>query len=464
VRTAFIFNTELTYEEFLRAFLRELGLPHETASREEMLLTLNSYLLAEYTAGRSVLLIIDEAQNLSTALLEDIRMLSNLETDRGKPLQILLVGQPDLWNKVNQPALQQLGQRVTVVCHLGILTQRETMEYITHRLQVAGCEGRQLFTRAALRQVHRQAMGNPRLINVICDEALLYGFVKEKARITSRIIRRGVRLRRMPRQGRRGAWRYGWSAVAMFLVVAMLGAASTFTHRTDVLGFVPRIMTVLRRQGADFMRPFSATPGGIVRRLDGAQVSAGTAAAPQEVHLAQTPTVRREMELPSQSVASTQTAQQPPVETSPPRVTSASVAPSPPGSIWHDVRPGETLAAVAMAQYKRADPMILNLIKRHNPAIEDINRIAPGLRLALPALTSAAWVRPDGSGRFAALVLTTPSAWEADRATWSLSQEGLRTSVEAINISSGARWFEVLVVGLPSADEAARLGATYQRW
>jgi type II secretory pathway predicted ATPase ExeA len=121
VRTAFIFNTDLTYEELLHTILRELGIPHERASKEDMLL-----------------------------------------------------------------ALQQLGQRVTVICHLGALTRRETSEYVGHRLRVAGSQGRQIFTRAALRRIHRHSRGNPRLINVICDEAMLYGFIKKQQRVTSR--------------------------------------------------------------------------------------------------------------------------------------------------------------------------------------------------------------------------------------------------------------------------------------
>jgi general secretion pathway protein A len=147
-----------------------------------------------------VLLIIDEAQNLNAEVLENIRMLSNLETGQGKPLQILLVGPPDLWRRVNQPNLQQLGQRVTVVCPLGRLTPSETRESITHRLHVVGSQGRQLFTCSALRQIQRQSMGNPRLINVICDEAKLYCFIKGKPRVTRKMIKLGVGLRRVPRR------------------------------------------------------------------------------------------------------------------------------------------------------------------------------------------------------------------------------------------------------------------------
>jgi general secretion pathway protein A len=477
VRTAFVFNTELTYEEFLRAFLRELGLPHETTSREDMLLALNGYLLAEYKAGRSVLLIIDEAQNLSMTVLEDIRMLSNLETDRGKPLQILLVGQPGLWNKVNQPALQQLGQRVTVVCHLGVLTQNETVEYIAHRLRMAGSEGRRVFTRAALRQVHRQAMGNPRLINVICDEAMLCGFVKEKTYVTSRMVRRSVRLRRVPRRvasgtrrSLRGAYvpmrrHYAWSALAMLFVVASLMVAFTFTHQIELSGFVARITDLRGQWNAGLERPPDAAQRDTVPRSDSDRVMMDADAARQDGHTAPAPFVRWLMEYPSKPTAAARTMPQPtPAEVPALPGTNDAVAQSPPANIWHEVRPGETLAAVAIAQYRRADPMILNLIRRHNPGIEDINMLTPGLRLGLPPLLPSAWVRPANDGGFAVVVLTTPSAWEANRAVWSLTQEGLRATSEAIRISARVQWHEVLVMGLPSAEEAARVGTIYQRW
>jgi general secretion pathway protein A len=139
VHTAFIFNTELTYEELLRVILRELSIPHALASREEMLLALNNYLLSEYKAGRSVLLIIDEAQNLSSVVLENIRMLSNLETNRGKPLQILLVGQPDLWRKVNQhkPSRADDTQRDWRVCDPPIAYGREPGTAIVYPIGVA---------------------------------------------------------------------------------------------------------------------------------------------------------------------------------------------------------------------------------------------------------------------------------------------------------------------------------------
>jgi type II secretory pathway predicted ATPase ExeA len=484
VRTAFIFNTELTYEELLRAILRELNLPYEAASREEMVLTLNEYLLTEYRDGRSVLLIIDEAQNLSSAVLENIRMLSNLETDRGKPLQILLVGQPNLWRKVNQPQLQQLGQRVTVVNHLGRLTRRETAEYVSHRLRVAGSQGRQLFTRAALRQVYRQSMGNPRLINVICDESLLYSFLKKKPRVTRKMVRLGVRLRQAPRQAsgrvhgrirtarpsmRR---RYAWSALGVLLMAITLLLVFTFSRKAELGGFASGALEPVGQQSASGARPAGGAQGEATARSNDGEATTDPKATPVSADTTLEPIIRRLLEGTPKQVPPSEVARQP-TQAEPPAFQAPQEATIPPsrenpshqGNALYEVRPGETLAAIAMAQYGRSDPMILNLLKRYNPTLADINQITPGWRLEIPSLGASTWVRRLDDGGFGALVLTTPSVWEANRAVSSLSQERRRARAEAVRVAQGTEWFEVLVIGLSSADEAARVGAMYQqRW
>lgn len=191
-RTALILNPILTGPQLLRSILTELGLAaarDRVASLEE----LNRFLLAEATAGRDVVLVIDEAQDLSDDLLEQLRLLSNLETDQQKLLQIVLIGQPELRAKLDQPSLRQLRQRITVRYHLGSLSIEETARYVQHRLLVAGANGRPTFSRWALRRVHRYARGVPRLINAVCDKALLCGYVEGTDRLRVRHVRRAVR-------------------------------------------------------------------------------------------------------------------------------------------------------------------------------------------------------------------------------------------------------------------------------
>ncbi len=190
--TALILHPVMTGTQMLRTILTEL---HLEAPRERLgcLERLNEFLLNQLEAGRDVLLVIDEAQDLTPDLLEEVRLLSNLETDQRKLLQIILVGQPELRQVLNSRKLRQLRQRITVRYHLSPLTFHETEHYIEHRLTVAGAHLDGLFTRPALRRIHRYSGGIPRLINAICDKTLLCGYVTERDRLGFRQVGRAIR-------------------------------------------------------------------------------------------------------------------------------------------------------------------------------------------------------------------------------------------------------------------------------
>jgi general secretion pathway protein A len=138
-------------------------------------------------------LIIDEAQNLTEELLEQVRLLSNLETDSRKLLQIVLLGQPELRDRLNNPALRQLRQRITVRYHLAPLSQAEISQYIQHRLEVSGAKGAPYFTRPALWRIHHYTGGIPRLVNAVCDKALLAGFVNHIEQLDYRVVGAAIR-------------------------------------------------------------------------------------------------------------------------------------------------------------------------------------------------------------------------------------------------------------------------------
>ena len=191
-RTALILNPSLTSAQLLRTVLTELGLS-AGGDRVTSLEALNGFLLEQAAAGNDVVLVIDEAQDLGDELLEQVRLLSNLETEQRKLLQIVLVGQPELRDKLNTQGLRQLRQRITVRYHLSPLSRDETERYIDHRLTVAGGSGRPTFSRGAIRTVHRYSEGIPRLINAVCDKALLYGFVNGTDHLTGRSIRQAIR-------------------------------------------------------------------------------------------------------------------------------------------------------------------------------------------------------------------------------------------------------------------------------
>lgn len=193
VELALIFNPKMTSIELLRKINREFGLPPSGETILDLVETLNAYLLEAAAAGKTCVLVIDEAQNLSPEVLEQIRLLSNLETDTDKLLQIILLGQPELNEKLQLQELRQLNQRITARYHLTSLDEQETLEYIAYRLHVAGSKGGVRFEKNAVRLIHGYAQGTPRLINAICDRTLLIGYTQNSRVITKDIVQRAAR-------------------------------------------------------------------------------------------------------------------------------------------------------------------------------------------------------------------------------------------------------------------------------
>jgi len=191
--TAMILNPVMTGTQLLRAILYEFGLPDQGQDRVRLMQRLNAFLLERAAAGADVVLFVDEAQDLSDPLLEEVRLLSNLETDDRKLLQIVLIGQPELKARLDRPRFRQLRQRITVRYHLGPIDREEVEAFIFHRLEVAGANGRPTFTPAAVRAIHRYSGGVPRLINAVCDKSLLAGYVEGRDELGWRQVRRAIR-------------------------------------------------------------------------------------------------------------------------------------------------------------------------------------------------------------------------------------------------------------------------------
>ena len=190
IKTAFILNPNFSEIQLLEAIIRDFGIGVKYKSKLSFVWELNRFLLNESQRGNNVALIIDEAQNLKPPQLEQVRLLSNLETDKDKLLQIILVGQPELNRKLDLYGLRQLQQRIMVKCHINPLEQNEIKDYINHRLNVAGSTDRVKFTDEALQIIADFSSGTPRLINIICDRALLAGFVAETYTVDLNIIKR----------------------------------------------------------------------------------------------------------------------------------------------------------------------------------------------------------------------------------------------------------------------------------
>ncbi|HEV2702748.1 MAG TPA: AAA family ATPase [Steroidobacteraceae bacterium] len=217
---ALILNPRMTAPEFLLTICEELGIGVQdsaTNSLKDLVDILSQYLLRAHSAGKRVVLVVDEAQNLAPEVLEQVRLLTNLETNTQKLLQIILIGQPELRELLDRNELRQLAQRITGRYHLCPLTVEESAAYVRHRLRVAGATA-DIFTPAALREVHRLSRGVPRLINVLCDRALLGAYTQDRHQVGSSFVRRGA----MEVFGKHlWPWWFPWSvAVATALVVA----------------------------------------------------------------------------------------------------------------------------------------------------------------------------------------------------------------------------------------------------
>jgi putative secretion ATPase (PEP-CTERM system associated) len=188
VATAFVFNSRLNTTQFLDYMMADFGIPCDSKAKSQVLLRLYNWLLDRYRAGETAVLIVDEAQNLTEEVLEEIRMLTNLETFTEKLLQIVLVGQPELEQKLKQPQLRQLRQRLTLRAKTHPLSLEETQAYVQQRLRIAGSSGQQIFDADALAAIHRYSHGIPRLINLLCEHCLVSAFVDQQKQIGPAIV------------------------------------------------------------------------------------------------------------------------------------------------------------------------------------------------------------------------------------------------------------------------------------
>ncbi len=188
VATAFIFNSRMNVPQFLDYMMTDFGIPCDSKTKSQVLLRLYNWLLDRYRAGETAVLIVDEAQNLSDEVLEEIRMMTNLETFTEKLLQIVLVGQPELEQRLKQPGLRQLRQRLTLRAKTHPLSLEETKAYVAQRLRIAGSNGQEVFVPEALLAIHGYSSGIPRVVNLICEHCLVSTFVDQQKLVTSNVV------------------------------------------------------------------------------------------------------------------------------------------------------------------------------------------------------------------------------------------------------------------------------------
>jgi len=201
-RTAFLFNPRLTVNDFIQYILKDLGVRVQGKTKGEYLHNLHRYLLNAYSKDERVVLIVDEAHSLDPELLEEIRLLSNLETSKSKLIQIVLIGQPELDRTLSRPEFRQLRQRINLRYYLPPLSEKETREYIEKRLRIAGAK-ESPFTDKAIKEIYMRSGGIPRLINILCDNALLNGFALDQKKVDERSVKEVAKDLKLEKKSRR---------------------------------------------------------------------------------------------------------------------------------------------------------------------------------------------------------------------------------------------------------------------
>jgi general secretion pathway protein A len=188
IRSAFLFNSRINSNQLLDLILAEFGIPCDSRIKSQQLMKFNQWLLDRFRAGETTVLIVDEAQNLTFPVLEEIRLLTNLETSTEKLLQIVLSGQPELEDKLRLPELRQLRQRIMLRCRTMPLTKEQTSDYVTERLRIAGASGDPIFSPAAVEAIHKYSDGIPRVVNLLCEHSLINAYVEQQRPILAKTV------------------------------------------------------------------------------------------------------------------------------------------------------------------------------------------------------------------------------------------------------------------------------------
>lgn len=347
LKVIYIFNSNVTFEVLVRTVCQELNLDTGDGDLSETVNRLHLDLIDKYRTGRTVVLIIDEAQNMPVETLENLRMLSNLETSKEKLIQIVLIGQPEFDEMLDRYELRQLKQRIAIRTVISPLKRDESLAYIDHRLFKAGLKNKSVFTKNALRLIMRKANGIPRLLNVLCDNALLTGYGYHQNPVTSRIAKEVI----ADFEKKKGKSVLRWRFVAFFSPIILIAVLILSLYKSAVFS----------------------------RLTNWDQHGSNNTRGEQKVEKSK-PVVKR-APLVKQGPA-------PNVQTS---------------GATRVIKKGDTLSGLVTDVYEfdRRHPMnwkLIHAVKENNPGIQDVNRIKIGDKIVFPRRLSDNWDRSEGNG------------------------------------------------------------------
>ncbi len=330
LRIIYVFNANVSFPNLLTTIFEELDLPIETHDPFLMVNRLHQFLIDQYSQGNNVVLIIDEAQNMPVETMENLRMLSNLETSTDKLIQIVLVGQTELDDRLALHELRQLRQRIVIRAVIAPLNHHESLSYMDHRLRKAGAEDGKVFSRQALEMIAREGQGIPRVLNILCDNALITGFGYGARPVTPKIVREIITDRGIRKKVALSKWIAAWAlAVLVLLLVGYL--------------------VVRPNLGSLFTRAPEAP----------APAATGTVAEPPKAPIAEPP-----------KAATT--------------VPAGSGRPGGQAVVTRTVKKGDSVSKLARDVYGSSDDSVLQKVKELNPGIKDMNVIKVDEKIVLP--------------------------------------------------------------------------------
>ena len=353
LKTVYVLNTNITFADLLETICLQLGLPVTTDNTSRMLNTLHIFLLNEHKEERTVALIIDEAQSLPVETLENLRTLSNLETEDKKLIQIVLIGQPKLDTLLEKPELEHIKQRITMRTTVAPLTSEESLAYIVHRLAKAGAKDTSVFTKTALKRIVKEAKGIPRIINVLCDNALITAYGHQQKAVTSRAVEETITDLSGQKQHAYLRWQTTSLLFAFCLVVVFFVASRYDDFR--LLGTQKQSIADNKTQPVD-------------KQL--ASTFVNNQATPTQTDSQPAPDQKNPQPPPKPNVSKTE-----------PEQTKTMVK--------MKVKPGDSFIQLAKDFYGRTDKELLNFIKSKNPHIEDVHKLRLGSAVYLPPSSEA---------------------------------------------------------------------------
>jgi general secretion pathway protein A len=366
LKPIYIFNSNVSFSDLLKTLCREFGIEVLTEDVADTVNRLHQVLIEEYKQGRNVVLIVDEAQHMPIETLEHLRMLSNLETSTQKLIQIVLVGQPEFDDKLNNHALRQLKQRLVIRGTISPLSDEESRDYILYRLAKVVMVDEPIFTKGALREIIKHAKGTPRVLNILCTNALIQGFGYHKRRISTKIVKEVIADYTGKKPQR--LWR---PRIAVAGITALLGALFWFSpYKEAALSKInlAQVTPVITPSVAPRMSPLQETLAAVPDSVLHAPIS--TPAQPTQPPTPVVSPPSLEVSEPAPAVSTT-------VYTVPAPAVSTTV---------RTVKKGDQVARVALEVYGSSNNAVLEWIRKHNPQLRDLNRVDVGMQLTLPPL------------------------------------------------------------------------------